>query len=100
MRPRRYRNSWLAGKRDEARKLVPREIVLKTNLVGTDDMIRERIRANRDAGVTTLGVSTGLAPAANGGFGAPTLEQRIETLGRLMDLVNEVNAESGGDGAG
>ena len=97
---RQIQDLWLAGKRDEARKLVPHEMVLKTNLVGTDEMVKERIRANRDAGITTLGVSTGLAPAANGGFDAPTLGQRIETLGRLMDLVNEVNRESGGDGAG
>ena len=91
---------WLEGKRDEARKLAPPEIVLKTNLVGTDEMVRERIRANRDAGITTLGVSVNHAAAERGGFGAPTLEQRIETLGRLMDLVNEVNREGGGGGAG
>ncbi len=88
---------WLDGKRAEARKLVPAEMVLKTNLVGTDGMIKERIRANRDAGITTLGVSTSLAPAASGGFGPPTLEQRVETLGRLMNLVNEVNRETVGE---
>ncbi len=91
---------WLAGKRDEARKLVPREIILKANLVGTDEMVKERIRAHRDAGVTTLGVSVGHAATTGGGFGLPTLDQRIEALGRLMDLVNEVNAEGGGGGAG
>ena len=90
---------WLAGKRDEARKLVPREIVLKTNLVGTDEMVKERIRANRDAGITTLGVSVGHAATGRGGFGPPALDQRIEALGRLMDLVNEVNRE-GDDGVG
>ena len=86
---------WLAGKRDEARKLVPPEIVLKTNLVGTDEMVKERIRAHRDAGITTLGVFVSHAATGRGGFGAPTLEQRIETLGRLMGLVNEVNGEGG-----
>ena len=91
---------WLAGKRDEARKLAPPEIVLKTNLVGTDEMVKERIRAHRDAGITTLGVFVSHAATGRGGFGAPTLEQRIETLGRLMGLVNEVNGEGGGGGAG
>ena len=48
---------WLDGRRDEARRLAPSEMVLNSNLLGTDDMVKERIRAYRDAGLTTLSVS-------------------------------------------
>jgi F420-dependent oxidoreductase-like protein len=71
---------WLEGKRDEAADAVPVEIALKTNLIGTKDMIRERLRVYRDAGVTTI-------RAGLGGKG------RVDTLGLLMDIVAEVNAE-------
>ena len=74
---------WLDGRRDEATARVPDEMVLATNLLGTDAMVRQRIRAYRDAGITTLRVE----PAGT------TLDERIETLARLMDLV-----ESVGDG--
>ena len=86
-------NLWLEGRRDEARKLVPDEMVLKSNLIGTDEMVKERIRAYRDAGVTTLSASLRFRGADRGGGGAPTINQRIEALGRLMDLVDEVNRE-------
>ena len=68
---------WLDGKRDEAAARVPDELVLKTNLLGTEKMVRERLAKYRDAGVTTLRVE----PAAD------DLETRVSTLGRLMDLV-------------
>ena len=71
---------WLDGKRQEAVARVPDEMVLQTNLLGTEDMVRDRIRAYRDAGITTLR----LAPAGR----TPT--ERIDTLGRAIDLVNEV----------
>ena len=74
---------WLDGKRDEAAALIPDEFVIMSNLLGTDDMVRDRIRAYRDHGVTTLRVS----PAGD------TVAARLETLGRFMDLVREVNAE-------
>ncbi|MEO6197207.1 MAG: LLM class flavin-dependent oxidoreductase, partial [Dehalococcoidia bacterium] len=45
---------WLEGDREGATKLVPDEMVLKTNLLGTDEMVKDRIRAYRDAGVTTI----------------------------------------------
>src|SRR5947209_5560069 len=47
---------WLAGQREEAAARVPDELVLKTNLLGTEKMVRERLAKYRDAGVTTLGV--------------------------------------------
>ena len=49
---------WVSGKKEEAIRAVPGEVVLKTNLIGTETMIRERLRVYRDAGVTTLRLST------------------------------------------
>ena len=68
---------WLDGRRDDATARVPDELVLKTNLLGTDAMVRRRLELYRDAGVTTLRVE----PAGE------TLEARLATLGRLLDLV-------------
>jgi F420-dependent oxidoreductase-like protein len=68
---------WLDGKRDEAAGRVPDELALKVNLLGTDAMVAARLRAYRDAGVTTLRVDPGGA----------TLRARLDTLGRLVDLV-------------
>lgn len=50
---------WIDGKRDQAVARVPDEMVLLTNLIGTEDMIRERLRAFRDAGVNTFRLATG-----------------------------------------
>ena len=50
---------WIDGKRDQAVDRVPDEMVLLTNLIGTEDMIRERLRAFRDAGVDTFRLGTG-----------------------------------------
>ena len=68
---------WLDGKREEAASRVPDEIALKVNLLGTDAMVRERLRVYRASGLTTLRVD----PAGS------TLDARLSTLGRLMDLV-------------
>ncbi|MBI2767699.1 MAG: LLM class flavin-dependent oxidoreductase [Chloroflexi bacterium] len=73
---------WLERKREEAAAAVPDELVVKANLLGTDAMVKDRIRAYRDAGITSISVS----PAGE------TLGERIETLGRFMKLVAEVNA--------
>jgi len=56
---------------------VPDELVLQTNLIGTDAMVRARLEAYRRAGITTLRVEPG-------GEG---LAARLATLGRLLDLV-------------
>ncbi len=68
---------WLGGKREEAAARVPDELVLKTNLLGTEAMIRARLEAYRGAGITTLRVE----PAGEG------LAARLATLGRLLDLI-------------
>jgi F420-dependent oxidoreductase-like protein len=68
---------WLDGRREEAADRVPPEVALLTNLLGTDEMIRERLRAYRAAGVTTLRASVA----------GETLGERVETLARLVALV-------------
>ena len=50
---------WIDGKRDQAVARVPDEMVLLTNLIGTEDMIRERLKAFRDASVNTFRLGTG-----------------------------------------
>ena len=68
---------WLDGKRDEAAARVPDELALKVNLLGTEAMVRERLRVYRASGITTLRVDPGGA----------TLDARVATLGRLMEIV-------------
>jgi hypothetical protein len=68
---------WLDGKRDEAAARVPDELALKANLLGTEAMVRQRVATYRRSGVTTLRVDPGGA----------TLEARLATLGRLMEIV-------------
>ena len=84
---------WIDGRRDEARELVPSELVLKSNLIGTDDMVKARIRAYRDAGVTTLSPSFRFRQSDRGHRQRPSVSQRIQTLARLIDIVNQVNKE-------
>jgi F420-dependent oxidoreductase-like protein len=74
---------WLAGDQAAARRRVPIEIGLRTNLIGTDEMVRARLRLYRDAGITTL----------RPGIGGDDLDARLPTLARLLDLVREVNLE-------
>jgi len=74
---------WLEGDREAAADRVPVELALKTNLLGTDEMIRERLRVYRDAGVTTL----------RAGVRGQSLAERLDNLGRLIDLVEAVSAE-------
>jgi hypothetical protein len=70
---------YLEGKRDEAAALVPDEMVLQTNLIGTEQMVRERVRKHREAGVTTLRVQPEGA----------SLDERLENLGRIVQIVRE-----------
>ena len=68
---------WIAGRRPEAIAKVPPEMVIQANLLGDTEMVRNRIRAYKDAGVTTLRVM----PQGR------DLDEKLSTLGRVMDLV-------------
>lgn len=73
---------WLEGKRDLAATRVPEEMILRTALVGDDKAVAARVRAYRDAGVTTLR----LDPQGE------TPGERLETLARGLELVRSANA--------
>ena len=62
---------------------IPDDLILKTNLIGTEDMVRERLRTHRHAGVNTLQVNPD----------GQSLDERLATLARLVELVQEIDAE-------
>jgi F420-dependent oxidoreductase-like protein len=74
---------WLAGDRKAAEDRVPIQIGLGTNLIGPPDIIRQRLRLYRDAGVTSL--RTAIEGA--------DFDARLDALGLLLDLVKDVNGE-------
>jgi F420-dependent oxidoreductase-like protein len=45
---------YLSGKKDEAAAAIPDEFLAATNLVGTEDFIKDRLAAFAEAGVTSL----------------------------------------------
>ncbi|MDG2277934.1 MAG: LLM class flavin-dependent oxidoreductase [Pseudomonadales bacterium] len=68
---------WVSGKRDDAIKAVPDEMVLMANLIGTQDMVKERLKAFEDSGVNTLRLGTG----------GTTWAERTAALEEAMDLI-------------
>ena len=71
---------WFKKRREAAAARIPDELVLKTNLIGTEDMVRERIRTHQATGVNTLRVEPD----------GDSLDERLKNLGRLVELVKEV----------
>ncbi|MEI7991369.1 MAG: LLM class flavin-dependent oxidoreductase [Actinomycetota bacterium] len=74
---------WQAGKREDAAARVPFDIGFRTNLLGPPEVIRDRVRLYRDAGMTTL-----QAKVAG--------PDRLDVVAQLVDLVREVNEERPG----
>ena len=72
---------WIQGRREEAAYAVPDEMVVQTNLLGTESMVKERLRAYKNAGVTALKIS----PVAN------DLEEKIQILGTVIDLSRSLS---------
>ena len=68
---------WLNKQREAAVARIPDELVLKTNLIGTQAMVRERLRIYQSAGVTTLRIT----PEGK------SLDERLATLTQLIELV-------------
>jgi len=68
---------WLEGDRHGAAAVIPDEMVLATTLIGTEEMVRDRLQVWADSGVTTIR----LYPAG------ANLYERLATLGRALDLV-------------
>ncbi|CAM2755468.1 F420-dependent methylene-tetrahydromethanopterin reductase [Mycobacterium intermedium] len=73
------RERWQSGDRDGAAALITDEMVLTTTLIGTEEMVRARLATWRDAGVDTVR----LYPAGD------TLDAKLATLGRAIDLVRQ-----------
>ena len=71
---------WVSGDKEAAIRAVPDEMVLKTNLIGTREMIVERIKAYAAAGVTTLRISTS----------GRNWRERTETLEEATDLIHSI----------
>jgi F420-dependent oxidoreductase-like protein len=75
------RERWQAGDRDGAADMVTDDMVLGTTLIGTEPMVRQRLSVWRDAGVDTVR----LYPAGD------TLDDRLTTLGRAIEIVDEIS---------
>ena len=71
---------WLENRRDDATARVPDELVMKTNLLGTEAMIRRRLEIYRAAGIDAIRVE----PAGD------TLDARLATLGRLIEIARGI----------
>lgn len=74
---------WISGQREQAADTVPDELVTRTNLLGTEEMVKDRMRAYKQVGITTLR----LDPQGD------TLNERLDCLGRALDLLRSVNDE-------
>ena len=75
------RRLWTNGDRDAAGERVPMEIGLRTNLIGDDAAIADRLRRYRMCGVGTIRLDVGGA----------THHERLDQLARLLDVVATVN---------
>jgi alkanesulfonate monooxygenase SsuD/methylene tetrahydromethanopterin reductase-like flavin-dependent oxidoreductase (luciferase family) len=75
---------WLDGRRQEATNAVPEQMALLTSFVGTDEMVRDRLRAFGRAGVTTVRIDP---------YG-DTLTDRLDVVTHFLDLVRDVNNEA------
>ncbi len=72
---------WLTGDRTGAADVIPDEMVLATTLVGPEEHVHDRLQLWKDSGITTVR----LYPAGD------TLSDRLNTLGRAIDLVGAVS---------
>ena len=71
---------WVNGDKEAAIRAVPDEMVLKTNLIGTREMVIERVKAYAKAGVTTLRITTS----------GKNWRERTETLAEATDLIHSI----------
>ena len=79
----RVQQLWKEGRREEAREEVPVELALKSNLIGTNNMVKYRIPLYKDLGITSLKVD----------FPGETMSDKFSALAELMELVKSVDSE-------
>jgi F420-dependent oxidoreductase-like protein len=72
---------WVGGDRAGAAAVIPDEMVLATTLLGTEEGVANRLREWSHTGVDTIR----LYPAGD------SLDERIATLGRALDLIRGVS---------
>jgi F420-dependent oxidoreductase-like protein len=75
------RERWQTGDRDGAAQLVSDDMVLATTLIGTEPMVRDRLKTWREVGVNTVR----LYPAG------ASLDERLTTLARAIEIVAELS---------
>ncbi len=73
---------WVDGDKAAAAAAVPEELILAAYLIGTEDMVRDRVRACVDAGVTCLRV----------GPKGKTAAEQIEHLEMAVDLIRSATS--------
>ncbi|AEA26388.1 LLM class flavin-dependent oxidoreductase [Pseudonocardia benzenivorans] len=71
---------WQAGRHTEATALVSDDMIFATTLIGTEDMIRDRLALWRDRGVTTVR----FYPAGE------TVDAKLTNLARAIELAHEI----------
>jgi len=76
---------WQGGDRAGATALITDEMVLATTLIGTEDMVRARLKTWQAAGVSTVRLYPG----------GETLQARLDNLGRGIDLVRALKNDHG-----
>jgi F420-dependent oxidoreductase-like protein len=74
----RIQDLYLDGKKDEAAALVPYELLEKMSLIGDEGFVRDRVRAMKESGVTTLNV----APLGR------THEERVRLIEQIKDMAS------------
>ncbi|MEV0467116.1 LLM class F420-dependent oxidoreductase [Nocardia tengchongensis] len=73
----RIQELYLAGRKEEAAKVVPDDLVRDINLIGSAGFVKERVAAFREAGVTVLNV----VPMAG------TAAERVKLIEQLRELI-------------
>jgi F420-dependent oxidoreductase-like protein len=76
---REVQDLYLDGRKEEAAAALPDELLDSINLIGPRDVVRDRLRVYREAGVGTLGIT----PMAF------TKDERLEQLRLIAELAEE-----------
>ena len=72
---------WIDGKRDEAASRVPDAMITEFQALGTPEMVRERFKRYRDAGINTLKLGLDSAPLG---------PERFALLEQITDLIKDI----------